>query len=59
MEIRFIPRDGALRYQDTDGKWHCANPRDVTYSTITMMATEYWTVEKGWVKIFEESQKES
>lgn len=55
MNLKFIPRPGALRYQDVEtGEWLYANPHDVLYSTVTMFATEYWTTDHGWVKIFEE-----
>ena len=39
----FQPRPGAVRYQDADGNWHCANPRDLLFSTVTMLATHFWT----------------
>lgn len=38
----FIPRAGAVRYTDADGVEHRANPHDMTYSTVTMLATEFW-----------------
>jgi len=37
-----------------DGTYGCANPGDALFSTVTMVATEYYTLERGWVKIFED-----
>lgn len=44
----FEPRPGALRYKDANGQWQHANPRDLMYSTVTMLATEYWEPQCGW-----------
>ena len=53
----FVPHAGAVRYQDPEtGEWRCANPRDLMFSTVTMMATEFWAEDRGWVKIFEEDE---
>jgi hypothetical protein len=38
----FSPRAGALRYLDNDGKYIAANPHDLLFSTVTMLATEFW-----------------
>lgn len=54
MESEFVPRPGALRYQDYNGEWLCCNPRDSLYSTVTMFATEMWQTELGWVNIYDE-----
>lgn len=48
--MSFKPRAGALRYsKDDGGEWVCANPHDPLYSTVTMLATEYW--DEDWKKI--------
>lgn len=47
------PRPGTLRYQDDEGEWHYASPRDALYSTVTMCATEYWDGER-WALIWED-----
>jgi hypothetical protein len=39
---RCLPRPGALRVL-RDGKWIVANPHDPLYSTMSMVATEYFT----------------
>lgn len=57
MDSEFTPRGGALRYWDAAGKcWRFANPGDTLYSTVTMVATEYWAPERGWTKIYDEEE---
>lgn len=51
--MTFTPRAGALRYQKETGEWICANPHDSLYSTVTMLATEYW--EDEWKKIVDDN----
>lgn len=41
-----------MRFKDKDGEWVCANPGDPLFSTVTMMAAEFWDVALGWVAIF-------
>lgn len=54
---QFLPREGALRYKDPDtGEWHSANPGDTMYSTVTMVASEFWTRATGWVPIFSDTE---
>lgn len=36
-------RPGAMAYRSQDGQWHVANPHSSLYSTLTMLATHYWT----------------
>jgi hypothetical protein len=57
--LDFTPRPGALRYKDDSGEWRCANPHDITYSTVTMLATEYWTPDSGWIKIYNDVTEDS
>lgn len=35
---------------EESGTWRCANPHDPMYSTVTMLATEYW-VRGVWLPI--------
>lgn len=49
----FIPRPGALRFRDESGDWVCANPGDPLFSTVTMLATDYYKEDVGWTRIFE------
>lgn len=52
------PRAGALRYQDTpDGPWTTANPGDLMFSTVTMLATEYWNGTE-WEPIYTDDEDE-
>ena len=44
------PRPGALRYVDALGEMHVANPHDLTYSTVSMLAREFWDGEQ-WVPV--------
>lgn len=55
----FEPRAGALRYTDTDGVEHYANPGDPLFSTVTMLATEFWSEGAGWQRIHVEASDES
>lgn len=50
------PRPGALRYPDASqpGGWNCANPGDMWFSSVTMMATEFWSPGVGWRPIHAE-----
>lgn len=41
MSMDQKPRPGAVRYK-RDGEWVMANPRDPFFSTVTMLATEFW-----------------
>lgn len=46
-----VPRPGSVRYfDDTTNEWRMANPRSPLFSTITMLATEYFDGER-WVSI--------
>jgi hypothetical protein len=56
MQTEFTPRPGAMRFKDKDGEWVCANPGDVMFSTVTMMATEFWDTPRGWVQIFPDGE---
>jgi hypothetical protein len=38
----FKPRPGALRFTDAQGRVQEVNPRDMMYSTVSMLATEFW-----------------
>lgn len=53
-EDNFHAHAGALRYRNEEGFWNYANPGDSLYSTVTMVATQYWSEEKGWLPIYEE-----
>lgn len=59
MSTDFQPRPGALRYKDEAGEWQYVNPQDPLFSTVTMVATEYWNPAAGWVPIFEDGEGES
>jgi len=54
----FIPRDGAQRFRNEDGTWVCSNPGDPLFSTVTMMATEYYSYNR-WKPIFEENSNDN
>lgn len=56
MDIRFIPRPGAVRYKNDDGEWVHANPHDLLFSTVTMLATQYWKPDTGWTDIYEDGE---
>ena len=47
----FVPRPGAVRYTDDDGVEHYANPHDMMFSTVTMLAEDYWNGAE-WVAIW-------
>lgn len=48
---------GTLRAKDEQGKWMVASPQDPTYSTMTMIATEFWDVEnQNWMPIFDKEE---
>lgn len=55
----FKPRPGALRAMREDGTYGCANPGDALFSTVTMVATEYYTLGRGWVKIFDDEEQKN
>lgn len=47
-------RPGTLRYFREDGEEVITSPGNPLYSTATMCATEYWSVEEAcWKPIFE------
>ena len=49
------PRAGSIRYTDDSGTVHVAHPREIMYSTVTMLATEFWCEDKGcWLPIFDD-----
>lgn len=53
----FVPRPGALRFEDEQGKWISANPHDPLYSTVSMGATEFWSDElQAWCWLFEDDE---
>lgn len=53
----FVPRPGAVRFYLEDGKWASANPGDPMFSTYTMLATQYFDLEEGWIDIvFEDNE---
>jgi hypothetical protein len=53
----FVPQPGAVRYFDEErNTWQCANPRDMMFSTVTMLATEYWA--DSWRPIFDNADSE-
>lgn len=54
--IPYIP-PGTLRARDEQGKWMVASPQDPTYSTMSMIATEFWDVEnQNWMPIFDKEE---
>lgn len=43
---------GTLRYKDKDGALHVTCPHDPMYSTVTMLATEYWSpTARAWISL--------
>ena len=44
------PNPGAIRYTDPNGVVHEANPGDRLFSTVLMLASEYWDG-KQWAPI--------
>lgn len=52
----FVPRSGALRYVREDGSVIAANPGDAMYSTVTMVATEYYAND-AWHPIMTEDDE--
>lgn len=46
-------RPGALRYQNDAGEWIVAQPGDQLYSTVSMMAQQFWDGE-AWVECEQE-----
>lgn len=49
-------RAGTVRYWDEDYKrWREATPGSLYFSTVTMLATEWWDG-KEWKKIYEEGE---
>lgn len=49
------PRPGALRYLH-DGEWVTANPGSVYFSSVTMLATQFYKECEGWVNIYEDGE---
>ncbi len=50
-------RAGAVRAKAEDGTWQVAEPHDPWYSTVTMVATEWWDQSlAGWRPIFEDAE---
>jgi len=58
-EIAFEPIEGALRFKDKEGEWICANPGDPLFSTVCMVATQYYTNDFGWIFIGDGSAQRS
>ena len=57
--IPYIP-PGTLRARDEQGKWMVAKPHDPMYSTVTMIATEFWDAEaQNWRPIHEDETGEA
>lgn len=54
--VGFLPRPGALRFLDDNGVYQCANPRDPLYSTVSMIASEYYS-EGEWKPILDPSME--
>lgn len=47
-------REGSIRYQDETGLWHVAEPNSPMFSTVSLIATEYWCTQTGtWKPIFD------
>lgn len=52
-------RPGTLRYFDAEGVERRASPGDALYSTVTMVATEFWDVTRGeWRAILPAEDKD-
>lgn len=49
------PRPGAMRHTREDGTQAVANPRDPLYSTLTMVAQEYYDG-KQWAPIWPDDE---
>lgn len=50
------PRPGALRYRDPiRDQWVEANPHDPLYSTVSMIAEEFWD-DNEWKKVSHASE---
>lgn len=47
----FKPRIGAMRYTDSNGVIVSANPNDWAFSTVTMIATEWYDEDGTWKAI--------
>lgn len=51
------PREGTLMYKDSDGITHTCAPGSPLFSTVTMLATHYWSEkEQDWVMIFPDTE---
>jgi hypothetical protein len=50
MPDGFVPTASALRGRDGSGRWLAANVHDLMYSTVSMLASEYYDGEK-WVPV--------